>query len=156
MNINATLLAQIAAFVLMIWFVNKVLWKPFTAMLEARQKRIADGLAAADRGKHDLELAEKRAQELVHEARGKATEILAQSEKRASEIIEEAKAEAREQGERLVTAAKAEIERESNRAREQLRTQVSSLAAAGASKIIKREIDRKAHDDLLKDLASQI
>jgi F-type H+-transporting ATPase subunit b len=156
MNINATLLAQIVAFVLLIWFVNRVLWKPFTTMLEARQKRIADGLAAADRGKHDLELAEKRAQELVQEARGKATEILAQSEKRASEIVEEAKVSARQEGERLVTAAKAEIDRESNRAREQLRTQVSSLAAAGASKIIKREIDRKAHDDLLKDLASQI
>jgi len=156
MNINVTLFAQILAFVLMIWFVNRVLWGPLTGLLAERQKRIADGLAAAEKGKHDLELSEKRARELVQEARAQAAELLAQSEKRAGEIIEEAKAEARAQGERLITAAQAEIERESNRAREQLRSQVSTLAAAGASKIIKREIDRRAHEDLLKDLVSQI
>lgn len=156
MNINVTLFAQVAAFVLMIWFVNRVLWGPLTKLLAERQRRIADGLAAAEKGKHDLELSEKRARELVQEAHVRAAELLAQSEKRASEIVEEAKAEARVQGERLVAAAQAEIERETNRAREQLRTQVSALAAAGASKIIKREIDRKAHEDLLKDLASQI
>ncbi len=156
MNINVTLFAQIIAFVLMIWFVNKVLWGPFTRLLGERQKRIADGLAAADKGKHDLERAEKRALEIMQEARTQAAELLAQSERRASEIIEEAKADARTQGDRLVEAAKAEIERESNRAREQLRGQVAVLAAAGASKIIGREIDRKAHDELLQDLASQI
>lgn len=156
MNINVTLFAQIIAFVLMIWFVNKVLWGPFIRLLSERQKRIADGLAAADKGKHDLELAEKRALEIMQEARAQAAELLAQSERRANEIIEEAKADARAQGERLIEAAKAEIERETNRAREQLRAQVAVLAAAGASKIIKREIDRKAHDELLQDLASQI
>lgn len=156
MNINVTLFAQVIAFVLMIWFVNRVLWGPFTKLLADRQKRIADGLAAAEKGKHDMELSEKRARELVQEAHARAAELIAQSEKRASEIVEEAKAEARVQGERLVAAAQAEIERESNRAREQLRSQVSALAAAGASKIIKREIDRKAHEDLLKDLASQL
>lgn len=156
MNINVTLFAQIIAFVLMIWFVNKVLWGPFIRLLSERQKRIADGLAAADKGKHDLELAEKRALEIMQEARTQAAELLAQSERRANEIIEEAKADARAQGERLIEAAKAEIERETNRAREQLRVQVAVLAAAGASKIIKREIDRKAHDELLQDLASQI
>lgn len=156
MNINVTLFAQVLAFVLMIWFVNRVLWGPLTGLLAERQRRIADGLAAAEKGRHDLELSERRALELVQEAHARAAELLAQSEKRASEIVEEAKAEARVQGERLITAAQAEIERESNRAREQLRAQVSSLAAAGASKIIKREIDRKAHEDLLKDLVSQI
>lgn len=156
MNINVTLFAQIVAFVLMIWFVNKVLWGPFTSLLAQRQKRIADGLAAAEKGKHDLDLAEKRVLEVMQEARSQAAELIAQSEKRASEIVEEAKADARAQGERLIEAAKAEIERESNRAREQLRAQVATLAAAGASKIIRREIDRKAHDDLLQDLASQI
>lgn len=156
MNINVTLFGQIAAFVLLIWFVNKVLWGPLNRLLAERQKRIADGLAAADKGKHELERSEKRAKDLIHEARTQAAEIIAQSEKRASEIVEEAKADARTEGERLITAARAEIEQEVNRAKEQLRAQVSTLAAAGASKIIKREIDRKAHDELLKDLVSQI
>ncbi|MGE0370302.1 MAG: F0F1 ATP synthase subunit B [Gammaproteobacteria bacterium] len=156
MNINATLIGQIIAFVLLIIFVNRLLWGPLNKMLADRQKRIADGLAAADKGKHELELSEKRAKDLIQEARVKAAEILAQSEKRASEIVEEAKADARTEAERLVTGAHAEIAQEVNRAKEQLRTQVSTLAAAGASKIIKREIDRRAHDDLLKDLVSQI
>jgi F-type H+-transporting ATPase subunit b len=156
MNINVTLFAQIIAFVLLIWFVNKLLWGPLNKLLAERQKRIADGLAAADKGKHELELSEKRAKDVIHEARAKAAEILAQSEKRASEIVEEAKADARTEAERLIHGARAEITQEVNRAKEQLRGQVSTLAAAGASKIIKREIDRKAHDDLLKDLVSQI
>lgn len=156
MNINATLIGQIIAFVLLIIFVNKLLWGPLNNLLAARQKRIADGLAAADKGKHELELSEKRAKDLIHEARAKAAEILAQSEKRASEIVEEAKSDARTEADRLIAGARAEITQEVNRAKEQLRTQVSTLAAAGASKIIKREIDRKAHDDLLKDLVSQI
>lgn len=156
MNINVTLFAQIIAFVLMIWFVNRVLWGPFTKLLADRQKRIADGLAAAEKGKHDLELSEKRALEVVQEAHARAAELLAQSEKRAGEIVEEAKAAARAEGERLVSAAHAEIERETNRAREQLRAQVATLAVAGASRIVKREIDPKAHQDLLEDLVSQL
>jgi len=156
MNITVTLFGQIAAFVLLIWFVNKVLWGPLTQLLAERQKRIADGLAAAEKGKHELELSEKRATETLHEAKTKAAELLAQSEKRASEIVEEAKADARAEGERLLAAAKAEIEQEANRAKEQLRTQVVTLAAAGAGKILKREVNQQAHNELLKDLVSQI
>jgi F-type H+-transporting ATPase subunit b len=156
MNITVTLFGQIAAFVLLIWFVNKVLWGPLTQLLAERQKRIADGLAAAEKGKHELELSEKRAKETLHETKTKVAELLAQSEKRASEIVEEAKANARAEGERLLAAAKAEIEQETNRAREQLRAQVATLAAAGAGKILKREVDQQAHNDLLKDLVSQI
>jgi F-type H+-transporting ATPase subunit b len=156
MNINVTLFAQIIAFIAMIWFVNKLLWGPLTRMLAERQKRVADGLAAAEKGRHDLERSEKRALELLEEARAQAANLLAQSERRATEIVEEAKAEARVQGERIVEAARGEIERETHRAREQLRAQVAELAAAGASRIIKREIDRRAHDDLMKDLVSQI
>ena len=156
MNITVTLFGQIAAFVLLIWFVKKVLWGPLTQLLAERQKRIADGLAAAEKGKHELELSEKRATEMLHEAKNKAAELLGQSEKRASEIVEEAKTDARAEGERLLGAAKAEIEQETNRAREQLRAQVATLAAAGAGKILKREIDQKAHNDLVKDLVSQI
>jgi F-type H+-transporting ATPase subunit b len=156
MNITVSLFGQMAAFVLLIWFVNKVLWGPLTQLLAARQKRIADGLAAADKGKHELEMSEKRAKEQLHEAKVKSAEILAQSEKRASEIVEEAKADARAEGERLLIAAKAEIEQEVNRAREQLRAQVAGIAAAGAGKILKREVNQQAHNDLFKDLVSQI
>jgi len=156
MNITVTLIAQMAAFVLLIWFVNKVLWGPLNALLSDRQKRIADGLAAADKGKHDLELSEKKAKEVLHEAKGKAAEIIAQSEKRASEIVDEAKANAQVEGERLLTAARAEVTQEFNRAKEDLRGQVADIAVSGAEKILGREVDRQAHDQVLKDLVSQI
>lgn len=156
MNITATLLAQIVAFVLLIWFVNKVLWGPITKMMADRQKRIADGLAAADKGKHELEVAEKRATEFLAQAKNQAAEILAQADKRAKEIIEEAKTEAKAEGERLLTAARAEIDQEVNRAKEQLRGQVASLAAIGAGRILKREINPQSHSELLQDLVAQI
>lgn len=156
MNINVTLFGQIAAFVLLIWLVNKFLWTPLNTALANRQKKIADGLAAAEKGKHELELSEKRAKEELHEARTQAADILAQAEKRANEIIEEAKGNARNEGERIITAAHAEIEQEVNRAKEQLREQVATIAVSGASKILSREIDASAHNDLLKDLAAQI
>ena len=156
MNITVTLFGQIAAFVLLIWFVNKVLWGPLNNLLAERQKKIADGLAAAEKGKHELELSEKRAKEAMHEAKTQAAEILAHAEKRANEIVEEAKNNARNEGERIITAAHAEIEQEVNRAKEQLRGQVAAIAISGASKILSREIDANAHNDLLKDLATQI
>ncbi|VAW87882.1 ATP synthase F0 sector subunit b [hydrothermal vent metagenome] len=156
MNINVTLIAQIIAFVTLLWFVNRVLWNPMNDLLLARQKRIADGLAAADKGKHDLELAEKRAKEHLVEAKSQAAEIMAQAEKRGNEIVEEAKEKARTEGDRLITAAKAEIEQEANRAKEHLRGKVASIAAAGAGRILGREVDEKAHAGLLKDLVSQI
>jgi len=156
MNITATLFGQILAFVLLIWFVNRLLWGPLTAMMKEREKRIADGLAAGERGRHDLELAAKRSAELLREAKGKVTEIIALGDKRASEIVEEAKAQAKIEGERIVTAAKAEIEQEVFRAKEHLRTQVTAVALAGASKILGREIDAKAHNDLLDKLVAEI
>ena len=156
MNITATLIGQMIAFGLFIWFVNKLLWGPFNNLLSARQKRIADGLAASEKGKHELELSEKRAKEMLHETKSQAAEILAQSEKRAKEIVEEAKTDAKSEGERIIAAANAEIEQEINRAKEHLRSQVASIAAAGAEKILKKEIDEKAHGDLMKDLATQI
>lgn len=156
MNITITLLAQMIAFALLIWFVNKVMWGPLSGIMEARQKRIADGLAAAEKGKHEQVLAEKRAIEVLKEAKNQATEIVAQGQKRASEIVEEAKDTARVEGERIVTAANAEIEREVNQAKEVLRTQVAVLAVAGAEKVLKREIDAKAHEALLSDVAAQI
>jgi len=156
MNITATLIGQMIAFALLIWFVNKLLWGPMNNLLTARQKKIADGLAAGEKGKHELELAEKCAREELHTAKTQATEILAQAEKRGSEIVEEAKVDARSEGERLLTAAQAEIKQEANRAREQLRGQVAAIAAAAAGKILASEIDEKKHADLLKDLVGQI
>lgn len=156
MNITATLIPQIVAFVLLIWFVNKVLWDPVTKMLADRQKRIADGLAAADKGKHELARAEEHAKKVLNDAKAQAGEIIAQAEKRRSEIVEEAKHTARAEADRLLTSAKAEIDQETHRAKEQLRGQVVSLSVAGAKRILKREIDPQAHGELLKDLVAQI
>lgn len=156
MNINATLIAQTIMFALFVWFCMKYVWPPIMAALDARNKRIADGLAAAERGKNELALASKRSAEMLREAKEKVSEIIAQGDKRASEIVEEAKEQARVEGERIVAAAKAEIEQEVFRAREQLRTQVTSVALAGAGKILGREIDARAHNDLLDKLVAEI
>lgn len=156
MNINATLIAQTIMFALFVWFCMKYVWPPIMAALDARNKRIADGLAAAERGKNELALASRRSAEMLREAKEKVSEIIAQGDKRASEIVEEAKEQARVEGERIVAAAKAEIEQEVFRAREQLRTQVTSVALAGAGKILGREIDAKAHSDLLDKLVAEI
>jgi len=155
-NINATLFGQAITFAILIWFTMKFVWPPLMAAMAERAKTIADGLAAAERGKHDLELAEKRAAEILRLGKAKASEIIAVSEKRASEIVEEAKAQAKTEGDRILVAAKADIEQEVFRAKEQLRIQVSSIALAGAGKILGREIDAKAHNDLLDKLVAEI
>lgn len=156
MNINATMLGQAITFAILIWFTMKFVWPPLLKAMEDRAKTIADGLAAAERGKHDLDLAEKRASEILHGAKEKAAEIIAAGEKRATEIIEEAKVNARAEGDRILAGAKAEIDQEVFRAKEQLRTQVSAVALAGAGKILGREIDAKAHNDLLDKLVAEI
>lgn len=156
MNINATLLGQAITFAILIWFTMKFVWPPLMAAMAERAKTIADGLAAAERGKHDLELAEKRAAEILRQGKEKASEIIAASEKRASEIIEEAKVHAKTEGDRILVAAKADIDQEVFRAKEQLRTQVSGIALAGAGKILGREIDAKAHNELLDKLVAEI
>jgi F-type H+-transporting ATPase subunit b len=156
MNINATLIGQAISFAVFVWFCMKFVWPPVMAALEERKKKIADGLAAAERGKHEQELAEQRAKKVIHQAKEEAAGILAQAQKRASEIVEEAKEAAHAEGDRIVAAANAEIEQEVNRAKESLRGQVVSLAVAGAGKVIDRELDASAHDALLQDLVSQI
>ena len=156
MNINLTLIGQSITFIVFVWFCMKFVWPPVMAALNERKQKIADGLAAAEKGKHDEELAKERAVEELKKAKAQAQEIINGAEKRASEIVEEAKDTARTEGERLLTAANAEIEQEANRAREQLRGEVVSLAVAGAGKVLKREIDEKANEDLLKDLVAQL
>ena len=156
MNINLTLIMQAAAFAAFIWFTAKFVWPPLMRAVETRQKQIADGLAAADEGRKSLANAEKRISDLVGEARTKASEIVAQGEKFRHETVEQAKAEAKAEADRIVAAAKAEIAQEVARAKEDLRHQVSSLAIAGAEKILKREVDAKAHADLLAEIQRQV
>ena len=156
MNINLTLIGQSITFVLFVWFCMKFIWPPIMAALDERRKKIADGLAAAERGTHEQELAQKRAAEVLHEAKQQAQDIISLAQKRGSEIVDEAKQLARDEGERLLTAARAEIEQEVNHAREELRGQVASLAIAGATKVLRREVDTAANEDLLKDLVSQL
>lgn len=156
MNINATLIGQSIAFFLFVWFCMKYIWPPLINALNERRKTIADGLAAAERGQHEQELAEKRATEVLHTAKQQASEIIARAEKRANEIVDEAKGDAKVEGERIVHAAQAEIDQEVNRARETLRGQVVSIAVAGAEKVLEKEIDEAAHGELLNKLVAEI
>jgi F-type H+-transporting ATPase subunit b len=156
MNINLTLIGQSITFLFFVMFVMKFVWPPLVGALEERKKTIADGLAAAEKGKHDGELAKQKVLDTLKDAKAQAQDIINLAEKRASEIVEESKDTARVEGERIIVAANAELEQEVNRAREQLRGQVVSLAVSGASKVLKREIDEKANEDLLKDLVAQL
>jgi F-type H+-transporting ATPase subunit b len=156
MNINFTLIAQAATFFIFIWFTVKFVWPPLVRAMDARQKQIAEGLAAAERGKQDLEQASVRTAEMVREARQQAQEILAQADKRAVQIVDEAKQAATQESGRIVAGAKAEIEQEVSRARETLRGQVAALAVAGAEQILRREVDAKAHADLLATVQSEL
>ncbi len=156
MNINLTLIGQSITFALFVWFCMKFVWPPIMGALDARRKEIADGLAAAERGQQEQELAEKRAAEYLKEAKGQASDIVSQAQKRASEMVEEAKGDAKVEADRIVTGANAEIEQEINRAREHLRKEVVGLAMAGAEKVLKREVDKDAHANTLNDLAAQL
>ncbi len=156
MNVTFTLIGQMITFAILVWFVMRFLWKPLTAMMEERTRRIADGLAAAERGRHDLELAKERAAELLREARENAAEVIHQAQRRAVEIVDQSKEDAQAEGQRILTAARSEIEQEVARAKEELRRQVAALAVAGAERILRREIDARAHGELLKELAEQI
>jgi F-type H+-transporting ATPase subunit b len=155
-NINATLLGQLISFIIFVWFCMKYIWPPLTKALQDRQKRIADGLAAAERGAQDKKLAQERAKQEMREAKVQAQEIIAQANKRAGAIVEESKDDARVEGERLLTSARAEIDQETNRAREQLRGQVAKLSIAGAEKILQREIDAAANKDIVDSVVSQL
>lgn len=156
MNINFTLFSQAMAFAIFIWFTVRFVWPPLMRAIENRQKTIAEGLAAGERGKRELELASQRSGDVVREAKQRATDIIAQAEKRAAEIIEESKVTAREEGGRILTGARAEVEQEVFRARETLRQHVADLALAGATKILRREVDAKTHADLLASIKAEL
>ncbi|MCU7880699.1 MAG: F0F1 ATP synthase subunit B [Candidatus Thiodiazotropha sp. (ex Lucinoma aequizonata)] len=156
MNINLTLIGQLLSFTVFVWFTMKYVWTPIMGTLETRKKEILDGLAAAERGQHEQELAKERAKDVLHEAKAQAAEIVAQAQKRAAEIVDEFKGAARTEGERILTVAQAEIEQEVNRAREQLREKIGLLAVTGAEKILRKEIGADAHQDIVAALAEEI
>jgi F-type H+-transporting ATPase subunit b len=155
-NINLTLVIQMVVFALLIWFTMKVIWPPILGLMEARSKKIALGLAAAEKGQQDFAKAEERAEGVITEARVRANEIIDQAQRRSNDMVEAARVKALEEGERLVAAARSQIELATTRAREDLRKEVAQLAVNSASKLLGREIDAGAHADLLGALAKEI
>ncbi len=156
MSITITLFGQILTFIVLVWFIQKFLWGPITDMMEARSKRIADGLAASERGKHELELAEQRSAERLREAKQDASDIIVAANKRSHEIIEDAKEQGRVEGQRQIEVAVAEIEQEVNRIKEDLRRQFVNLTLATAEKILEREVDATAHDEFLNKMLKKL
>jgi F-type H+-transporting ATPase subunit b len=156
MDINLTMFGQAIAFAIFVWFTAKFVWPPLMTAIENRQKAIADGLAAAEKGKLELANADKKTVEVLGEARGRANDIISSAEKRASQMIEEAKVAARSEGDRIVAGAKAEVEQEVFRAKESLRDQIAKLAVSGAEKILRREVNAQAHADLLTQLKQEL
>ena len=156
MNINLTLLMQAVAFFVFILFCAKFIWPPLMRAIETRQKQIADGLAAGEEGRQSLSKAEARIAEMMADAKARVSEIIAQGEKLKNETIEQSKGAAKVEGDRIIAAAKAEIEQEVFRAKESLRSQVAVLAVQGAEKILRREVDAKAHADLLNAVAAEL
>jgi len=151
-----TLIGQTVAMIVFVWFCMKFIWPPIMEAIEERQKEIADGLAAAEKGQQSLDKAKAEADGIIGEARKQATIILDQANARANEIVEEGKADGVKERDRQLAAATAEVEQETNRAREELRGQVSAIAVASAEKILQREIDEKAHEDILSKLAAEL
>jgi len=155
-DINLTLIGQAIAMAVFVWFCMTYVWPVILGAIEERQNAIADGLAAADKGARSLEEAQVKITGMVEEARGHARQILDQAQTRANGIVEEARAGATQERERILQSAQADIDQQINRARDELRGQVAAIAVAGAEKILAREIDARAHQDLLDKLAAQI
>lgn len=156
MNFNATLIGQSISFIVFVWFCLKYVWPPLMTALEERKAKIADGLAAAERGQKDLQLAQSKVSDNLKESKQQAQEIITQAQKRANEIVDAAKESAREEADKIKAAASSDIEQQINSAREHLRKEVSGIALAGAEQILKREINAEAHSKVLDDLMAQI
>ena len=156
MNLNLTLIGQSIAFAVFVWFCMRFIWPPLLSVLDERKTKIAEGLAAAERGHHEQELAEKRAKEILLEAKEQAKDIVAHANKRADEIVDEAKQDAKSEGERIIVGARAGIHQEMNQAREKLRGEVVSLALAAAEQVLRREVDPAANEEVLQKFAAQL
>jgi len=155
-SINATLIGQMITFALLVWFTMKYIWPPLFDSLEERKKKIADGLAAAEKGQEEMQLAEKKAKSVLKEAKEQSSEIVNLAQKRANEIVEASKDTAKKEGERLILVAKAQIEQEKQQAQENLRKEVSALALRAAEQILSAEIDKTKHQDLLSKISNQL
>ncbi|MBR7001148.1 MAG: F0F1 ATP synthase subunit B [Neisseriaceae bacterium] len=156
MNINATLIAQLIVFGILVWFTMKFIWPPVIKALDERANKIAEGLAAAERGKSDFEQAEKRVAAILAEGRQQVAEMVANADKRAAEIMEAAKQQANDEAAKILAQARADVAQEANRAREALRSQVGILAVKGAEQILRREINADVHSDLLGALKQEL
>ena len=156
MSITGTLIIQIIVFLILVGFTMKFVWPPLLRAIETRQKQIADGLAEAERGRSSLADAEKQTNTLLKEARARAQEIVVAAEKAAGQRIEESKVQAKTEGERIVAAAHAQVQQEVQSAKQQLREQVAQLAVAGAEKILRREVDARAHAGMLDQLKAEL
>ena len=156
MEFNATFIGQIIVFLILLWFFRKVITPAIAGAIDARQKKIAEGLSAADRGQKSLDEAQVRADQVIGEARTRANQIIDAASKRSNEIVEAAKHSALAEGERLIASAKQQIELEASRAREDLRKQVADLTVRSAAKVLGREIDASKHADILGKLATEI
>jgi F-type H+-transporting ATPase subunit b len=156
MNLNATLIVQVVVLVILGWITMRFIWPPLIRAIDDRQKKIAAGLAAAERGQKELQESHSAAAAIVSEAREKAAKIIETANRRSGEIIEEARATAISEGQRLVGDARQEVALEQSRARDALRKDVATLAVVGASRLLAREIDPRAHADLIEQLAREI
>ncbi|WP_020158727.1 F0F1 ATP synthase subunit B [Methylobacter marinus] len=156
MSINATLIGQMITFALLVWFTMKYIWPPLFDSLEERKKKIADGLAAAEKGQEEMQLAEKKAKSVLKEAKEQSSEIVNLAQKRANEIVEESKEIAKQEGDRMILAAQAQIEQEMQQAKEGLRQEVAALAVNVAEQILSAEIDKAKHQDIVSKVSNQL
>lgn len=156
MNLNATMIGQSITFFIFVWFCMKYVWPPLTAVLAERKKKIADGLAAGERGQHDLELAKKRSIDVIKDGKDKASELIHQAERQASEIVDGAKERAKVEADRIIAGAQSDIEQETNQVREELRKRLGDLVVIAASKILEKEVDAKAHAGLIENVAREL
>ncbi len=156
MNINLTLFGEMLTFAIFVWFTMRFVWPPLMKAMEERRDKIAAGLAAAEKGKRDLELAAHKVTELLTEAKAQAAQLIEQANHRANHIIEEAKARARDEGDRLLVIAKTDIEREFQSAREKLMHEISSLVIAGSEKVLQHEVNKSANDRIVSEMMSTL
>ena len=156
MNFNFTLVGQLLAFILFVWFCMKYVWPPMLKILEEREKEIADGLNAASEGRRELEEANARKEEILGEAKKEAADLVGQANQRANQLVEDAKTSAQEEAEKIKVSAQNDIEQSAKRAREELRSEVATLAIAGAEKILNSEIDEKKNSELIDELTKEL
>jgi F-type H+-transporting ATPase subunit b len=155
-SINATLIGQMITFALLVWFTMTYIWPPLFNSLEERKKKIAEGLAAAEKGREDMDLAQKKAKGVLKDAKDQSSEIVSLAQKRANEIVEESKDNAKKEGDRLILAAKAQIEQEIQQTKENLRREVAALAVSAAEQILSAEIDKTKHQDLVNKISNKL